>query len=59
MNNKPKTLEEVDLFLDEERLFKLKLCIEAQGTALRVLLDEDAYKLFQLFSDYTKELVRL
>ena len=59
MNNKPKTPEEVDLFLDEERLFKLKLCIESQGTALRVLLDEDAYKIFQLFNDYTKELVRL
>ena len=59
MNNKPKTPEEVDLFLDEQRLFNLKLCIESQGTALRVLLDEDAYKIFQLFNDYMKELVRL
>ena len=59
MNNKPITTEEVELLLDEKRLFNLKMCIESQGTALRVLLDEDEYKIFQLFNDYMKDLLRL
>ena len=59
MINRPQTPEQIDLFLDEQRIFNLKQCIEAQGSALRVLLDEDEYKTFLLFNDYIKELVKL
>ena len=59
MINRPQTPEEIDLFLDEQRLFNLRQCIEAQGTALRILLDEDELKIFLLYIDYMKELVRL
>ena len=59
MINRPQTPEEIDLFFDEQRLFNLKQCIEAQGTALRILLDEDELKIFLLYIDYMKELVKL
>ena len=59
MINRPQTPEEIDLFFDEQRLFNLRQCIEAQGTALRILLDEDELKIFLLYIDYMKELVRL
>ena len=59
MKNRPQTPEEIDLFLDEQRIFNLKQCIEAQGAALRVLLDEDELKIFLLYNDYMKELLKL
>ena len=59
MINRPQNPEEIDLFLDEQRLFNLRQCIEAQGTALRILLDEDELKIFLLYIDYMKELVKL
>lgn len=54
MKRMPETLEEINLLLDEQRIFTLRKCIEAEGEAMKVLLNEEEYKIFLLFVEHYK-----